>query len=124
MKKFFADISPYGKVQAIDFDEHSIPSTDVKDLRSDNGGEHISKDAEELLVQMQIKHSYTSPYSPHQNGRAERNWRTLFDMARAMLIESAMPIVTCSSHWLNFRYPSEDALKMLKKCTFCHFWHF
>ena len=91
MKKFFADISPYGKVQAIDFDEHSIPSTDVKDLRSDNGGEYISKDAEELLVQMQIKHSYTSPYSPHQNGRAERNWRTLFDMARAMLIESAMP---------------------------------
>ena len=86
MKKFFADISPYGKVEAMDFDEHAITSGEVKDLRSDNGGEYISKETEEIPVQMQIKHYYTSPYSPHQNGRAERNWRTLFDMARAMLI--------------------------------------
>ena len=92
MERFFADMSPYGKVQAIDFDEYSIPSTSShpKDIRSDNGGEYISKKVEELLTRMQIKHSYTAPYSPHQNGRAERNWRTLFDMARAMLIESNM----------------------------------
>ena len=72
MKKFFADISPYGKVHAMDFDEHLISSSEVKDLRSDNGGEYVSKEAEELLVKMQIKHSYTSPYSPHQDSFRER----------------------------------------------------
>ena len=31
------------------------------------------------------------PYSPHQNGTAERNWRTLFEMARSMVIENNLP---------------------------------
>ena len=57
-------------------------------MRSDNGGEYISKNVEELLVNMKVKHELTSPYSPHQNGCAERQWRTLFEMARAMIEES------------------------------------
>lgn len=38
-----------------------------------------------------IKHEFSAPYSPHQNGTAERNWRTLFDMARCLLIEADLP---------------------------------
>ena len=44
-----------------------------------------------MLIKNKIKHNYTCPYSPHQNGTAERSWRTLFDMARALLIESKLP---------------------------------
>ena len=33
----------------------------------------------------------SSPYSPHQNGTAERNWRTLFEMGRSLLLESNLP---------------------------------
>ncbi|XP_066925480.1 uncharacterized protein [Clytia hemisphaerica] len=44
-----------------------------------------------LLLKYNIKHELTSPYSPHQNGTAERNWRTLFEMARSLLIEANLP---------------------------------
>ena len=60
-------------------------------MRSDNGGEYISKEFKELLTNHTIKHELTAPYSPHQNGTAERCWRTLFDMARSMLTESKLP---------------------------------
>ena len=33
----------------------------------------------------------SAPYSPHQNGTAERCWRTLFEMARCLIIESKLP---------------------------------
>ena len=54
----------------------------------------IAEEYEEVLIENQIRHETSAPYSPHQNaqnGTAERNWRTLFDMARAMLIESDLP---------------------------------
>lgn len=44
-----------------------------------------------LLMKHRIKHETSAPYSPHQNGTAERNWRTFFDMARCLLIESNLP---------------------------------
>lgn len=75
-EKFISDVAPYGK---------------IKFIRTDNGGEYISDDFNNLLVKNKIKHTYTCPYSPHQNGTAERSWRTLFDMARALLIESKLP---------------------------------
>ena len=31
------------------------------------------------------------PYSAHQNGTAERGWRTLFEMGRCLLLESGLP---------------------------------
>ena len=65
-KKNLSDSLPYGKVQI---------------LRSDNGGEFLNKDFKDLLLNNQIKHETTCPYSPHQNGEAERFWRVLFEMA-------------------------------------------
>ena len=38
-----------------------------------------------------IKHEKSAPYSPHQNGTAERSWRTLFEMARSLLLQSKLP---------------------------------
>ena len=35
-----------------------------------------------------IRHESSAPYSPHQNGTAERSWRTMFNLSRAMLLES------------------------------------
>ncbi len=75
-KHFIADISPYGS---------------VKCLRSDEGTEFTSNAFADLLVENKIKHEMSSPYSPHQNGTAERGWRTLFEMARCLLIESGLP---------------------------------
>ena len=60
-------------------------------MHSDNGGEHISREFKHILTKHSIKHELSAPYSAHQNGTAERNWRTLFEMGRALLIESGLP---------------------------------
>ena len=73
---FLADTAPYG---------------DVKRLRSDNGTEYTSSAFKSLLTRHRIKHEYSAPYSPHQNGTAERCWRTLFEMARCLLLNAELP---------------------------------
>jgi len=60
-------------------------------LETYNGGEYMSNEFQTLLVKNQIKHETSAPYSPHQNGTAERSWRTLFEMARSLLLESGLP---------------------------------
>ena len=75
-EKFIADSAPYGK---------------VKCLRTDNGTEFTSKPFKSLLLKHGIKHEKSAPYSPHQNGTAERGWRSLFEMARCLLLEAALP---------------------------------
>ncbi|KAL9987803.1 hypothetical protein ACROYT_G002165 [Oculina patagonica] len=72
-KKFLADTAPYGEVKCI---------------RSDNGGEFISQEFKSLLEKNKIKHEMSAPHSPHQNGTAERHWRTLFEMGRCLLLQA------------------------------------
>ena len=90
-EKFLADINPYEKVKTFNFNADVFPAGDIERLRSDNDGEYISNEFKSLLTRHSIKHELSAPHSPHQNGTAERNWRTLFDMARALLIESGLP---------------------------------
>ncbi|GJT91176.1 retrovirus-related pol polyprotein from transposon TNT 1-94 [Tanacetum coccineum] len=61
----------------------------IKVIRSDRGGEYVSPFAE-LCAQHGIRHEFTAPYSPQQNGIAERKNRTLKEMVTAMLISSGM----------------------------------
>ena len=74
--RFLADIAPYGN---------------IKRLRTDQGGEYTSKDFRDLMVKNQIKHEMSAPYSSHQNGTAERSWRTLFETARCLLLQAGLP---------------------------------
>jgi transposase InsO family protein len=57
----------------------------VKALRSDHGGEYMSAAFQQHLQQQGIVHQRSAPYTPQQNGVAERCNRTLVEMARAML---------------------------------------
>lgn len=75
-EKFLADIAPYGEIKCI---------------WSDDGTEFTSKSFKELMIKNKIRHETSAPYSPHQNGTAERGWRTLGDMSRCLLIESELP---------------------------------
>ena len=86
--KFLADSRPYGPVKLLRVDPNSSP---VQRVRSDNGGEFICKEFTDVLLQNKIKHERSAPYSPHQNGTVERGWRTLFDMARCLLLEGKLP---------------------------------
>jgi len=57
----------------------------VKVLRTDNGGEYVSKVFDDFLSKHDIARQNSSPYTPQQNGVAERANRTIVEMARSMI---------------------------------------
>ncbi|CAI7752458.1 unnamed protein product [Closterium sp. NIES-54] len=59
----------------------------VKAIRTDRGGEFLSKEFSLWLKKNGIRHSLTMPYSPAMNGIAERANRTITETARGLLIE-------------------------------------
>jgi transposase InsO family protein len=56
-------------------------------VRSDNGSEFRNTSVEEFLDEEGIKHEFSAPYTPQQNGVVERKNRTLIEMERTMLDE-------------------------------------
>ena len=57
----------------------------IKVLRVDNGGGFCSKEFEEFCKKCGIAQQKTTPYTPQQNGVAERMNKTLMERARSML---------------------------------------
>lgn len=67
-------------------------STCIKALRSDNGGEYMSHEFQAFLHNKGIVSQRSCPYTPQQNGLAERKNRHLLDMVRTLLLESSVPV--------------------------------
>jgi hypothetical protein len=63
----------------------------VKKIRSDNESEFKNHQVEEFLEEEGIKHEFSTPYTPQQNGVVERKNMTLIDMVRTMLREYKTP---------------------------------
>lgn len=60
-------------------------------LRTDNGGEYDNKRVDEFLELQGIVHEKTAPYTSEQVGIAEREHRTIMNLARSMLSSSSLP---------------------------------
>jgi transposase InsO family protein len=92
----------------------------VKKIRSDNGSECKNLQVEEYLEEEGIKHEFSAPYTPQQNGVVERKNRTLIDMARTMLGEFKTPkqfwseAVNTACHAINWLYLH----RLLKKTSY------
>ncbi|CAF2369372.1 unnamed protein product, partial [Brassica napus] len=63
----------------------------IKILRSDNGGEYTSHAFKQHLSQHGILHQTSCPYTPQQNGVAERKNRHLMEVARSLMFQSNVP---------------------------------
>ncbi|SGY62767.1 BQ5605_C007g04732 [Microbotryum silenes-dioicae] len=63
----------------------------VRTLRSDNGGEYVSTAFNGFCVARGIRRELTIPYTPEQNGRAERLNRSIVEGTLALLIDSGLP---------------------------------
>jgi transposase InsO family protein len=92
----------------------------VKKIRSDNGSEFKNLQVEEYLEEEGVKHEFSAPYTPQQNGVVERkNW-TLIDMARMMLREYKTPkrfwseAMNTACHAINHLYLH----RLLKKTSY------
>jgi hypothetical protein len=92
----------------------------IKKIRSDNGTEFKNYQIEGFLKEEGIKHDFSSPYTPQQNGVVERKNRTLLDMARTMLDDYKTP----DRFWveaINTAYYSVNRLylhRILKKTSY------
>ena len=89
-RRYLADMAPNGK---------------IKKIRSDNGGEFVSREFRDLMIENQIKRETSTPRSPHQNGMAERQFRTIFEMARSLFVRIKVAkvsvVVRCSVYVLH-----------------------
>ncbi|KAJ9566883.1 hypothetical protein OSB04_002849, partial [Centaurea solstitialis] len=64
----------------------------IKFLRSDRGGEYLSDEFDNHLMECGIVSQLTPPYTPQMNGVSERRNRTLLDMVRSMMCHSTLPM--------------------------------
>ena len=62
----------------------------VKALRTDRGDEFLSKEFIDFCDEQGIKRELTTPYTPEQNGLAERKNRTVIEMTRSMIKEKGL----------------------------------
>ena len=63
----------------------------IKSLNNDKSGEY--KVFDQFCKEMGIRHIYTMPYKPQQNGIAERRNMTLMDLMRSMMAYADLQIV-------------------------------
>lgn len=64
----------------------------IKTLRVDNGREYCNEQMSRYLRIKGINLETTAPFTPEQNGRAERDNRSLIESARAMLHAKNLPV--------------------------------
>lgn len=64
----------------------------MKVLRSDNGREFCNKAMNSYLESRGIQRETTAPYTPEQNGKAERDNRTIIESARTIMHVKGLPL--------------------------------
>lgn len=88
----------------------------VLTVRTDNGGEYLNRTLEQFFTGKGIIHQTTVPYTPEQNGAAERLNRTFMERVRALLLDSGLPKslwaeAAVTVNYLRNRSPSLDRTK-------------
>ncbi|KAK1685797.1 hypothetical protein QYE76_046645 [Lolium multiflorum] len=65
--------------------------SEIKAIRTDNGTEFKNYTMQEFVDDEGIKHEFSAPYTPQQNGVVERKNQTIIEMAITMLSEFNSP---------------------------------
>jgi transposase InsO family protein len=64
----------------------------VKALRTDRGRQYLFDEFKQICEEKEILRQLTIPYTPQQNGVAERRNQTLLEMIRSMMVQANLPI--------------------------------
>lgn len=88
----------------------------IRTLRTDNGTEYTNGAMQEFLRSAGIVHQTTVPYTPQQNGVAERMNRTLVEKARCMMYDAKLPVkfwaeAVCTAAYIVNRLPFSGGKK-------------
>ncbi|KAK1644078.1 hypothetical protein QYE76_061883 [Lolium multiflorum] len=106
--------------------------SEIKAIRTDNGTEFKNYTMQEFVDDEGIKHEFSAPYTPQQNGVVERKNRTIIEMARTMLSEFNSPhnfwgeAISTAVHYSNRLFlrplhnktPYFSQVTSLMSCTF------
>ncbi|KAI3742394.1 hypothetical protein L1987_60074 [Smallanthus sonchifolius] len=85
----------------------SLCKLKVRRIRSDNGTEFKNNLMGLFCLKKGIRHEFSAPYTPQQNGVGERKNKTLIETARTMLSDAKLPVtfweeaVNTACHVLN-----------------------
>ncbi|UYV75014.1 hypothetical protein LAZ67_12002096, partial [Cordylochernes scorpioides] len=106
----------YEKIKDYVISAHTEFGKNIQTIRTDNGREYVNRQVEEFLNQSGIKHQLTVPYSPAQNGVAERKNRSLMEMTRCIMFDSGLPQslwaeAVTTANYLHNRIPSKASDK-------------
>ena len=83
---------PETKAQAyLHLNDFMLKNHDIDRLRTDNGGEFVSKKFREVCAQHKVDLSFTSPYHPEENSIAENGVKRLCGNTRVMMLDSECP---------------------------------
>ncbi len=64
----------------------------IKTLRSDNGRKIVSKNFDDFFRECGIQRQTSAPYTPQQNGIAERANRTIMECVRSMILAEGLDL--------------------------------
>ncbi|VVC28089.1 Integrase, catalytic core,Ribonuclease H-like domain [Cinara cedri] len=87
----------------------------IQSLRCDNGDKYTSHNFKNLCAQKGIVENHTAPYTPKQNGLAERTNRTIIEKTRLLLFQSGLLTKTYTLQENNFK---DEVLTIEYNCLF------
>jgi hypothetical protein len=91
VKKFY---SIQKKSQAVDTLHRYITEMGKPmSIRGDNAKEFLQGEFKRVCLENHIRTEWSAPYTPQQNGKAERSNRTVMDMVRCMVKDANLPKV-------------------------------
>ena len=68
------------------FADKGLPGTFV----CDGAGEYVLNDIKQLCRQKSVRLEFSTPYTPQENGKVEKNWGTITPMSRCLLEQSGL----------------------------------
>lgn len=86
--------------------QHSLK---IKQFQSDGGGEFVNLQMKKLLVDSGIEHRISCPYSPQQNGMAERKHRHVIELSLSMMFHAHIPL----QYWVDIFYSASYLSNLL-----------
>lgn len=105
------------KIQRIIASFEPLTGRTIRRIQCDNGGEFKNERVAKMCDYEHIKMQFSAPYTPQQNGGAERTNRTLQNMARAMLLESSLDNRFWGEALLTAAYISNRIMRKRLNCT-------
>ena len=72
--------------------EAKLHGINVQHLKTDGAQEYLSNSMKDYCSANKIKLSHSGPYMHESNGKAERIWRTLTEMAHTYLLTAQLPL--------------------------------